>query len=67
MSRAREAWGAVACSPPTLVATATSPSGGVSLSLIPEEGLDGQGQRWEGCGGQQGERRLRTGYRVAEG
>lgn len=53
MSRAREAWGAVACSSPTLVVIATSPSGGVSLSLIPEEGLDGQ--RWEECGGQQGE------------
>lgn len=47
--------GAVACSPPTPVATATSPSGGVSLTLIPGDSLDGCGQRWEGCGGEQGE------------
>lgn len=53
--RARVAQGAVAFPPPTPVATATSPSGGVSLALIPGEGLDGLGQRWEGCGGEQGE------------
>lgn len=50
------ALGAVVCFAPTLVvAEATSPSGGVNLSLIPEDGLDGQGQRWEACQGQQGE------------
>ena len=38
--RARVAQGAVAFPPPTPVATATSPSGGVSLALIPGEVMD---------------------------